>query len=122
MSKSVLVIDDSASFRNVVSNTLKGAGYEVVEAVDGGEGLAKSTGRKFSIVVCDLNMPGVNGFEFTRQFKAAESNRFTPVLMLTTESADAKKQQGKAAGVNAWLTKPFQPSRLLFAVQSLCPA
>lgn len=121
MGKSVLVVDDSSSFRTVVSNTLIKAGYEVVQACDGSEGLSKTVDQRFAMVICDLNMPGVDGFEFARRFKAVPTNKFTPVLMLTTESQESKKQQGRQAGVNAWLTKPFQPSRLLMAVQTLCP-
>lgn len=121
MAKTVLVVDDSSSFRTVVSNALTKAGYQVVEACDGADGLQKTADQRFAMVICDLNMPGVDGCQFARQFKAVPTNRFTPVLMLTTESQEAKKQQGRQAGVNAWLTKPFQPSRLLMAVQTLCP-
>lgn len=121
MSKSVLVVDDSSSFRTVVSHTLAKAGYQVIEACDGQQGLDRMADQRVSMVICDLNMPGIDGFEFTRRFKAVPTHKFTPVLMLTTEAQEAKKQQGRQAGVNAWLTKPFQPSRLLLAVQTLCP-
>jgi two-component system, chemotaxis family, chemotaxis protein CheY len=122
MAKSILVIDDSSSFRTVVSMALRQGGYDVVEAADGQEGLEKVDAGQFSMVICDLNMPRLDGFNFTRKLKASSRNRFVPVLMLTTEIQDSKKAEGKAAGVSGWLGKPFQPSRLLLAVKTLCPA
>lgn len=122
MAKSILVIDDSSSFRTIVASTLRQGGYDVVEAADGQEGLDKLGGTRFSMVVCDLNMPRLDGFNFTRSLKASAEHRFLPVLMLTTEVQESKKAEGKAAGVSGWLTKPFQPSRLLMAVKTLCPA
>ena len=122
MAKSVLVVDDSGSFRTVVNLTLKQAGYEVTEAKDGQEAVEKIQAGKFNLVICDLNMPNLDGLAFTRKIKAMPAYKFTPVLMLSTETQDAKKAEGKAAGVSAWLSKPFQPSRLLYAVQAICPA
>ena len=122
MAKSILVIDDSSSFRTVVSLALRQAGYDVVEAADGQEGLEKADAGQFSMVVCDLNMPRVDGFGFTRALKANAKHRFLPVLMLTTEIQESKKAEDKAAGVSGWVGKPFQPSRLLLAVKTLCPA
>ena len=122
MAKSVLVVDDSGSFRTVVNLTLKQAGYEVTKAKDGQEAVEKIQAGKFNLVICDLNMPNLDGLAFTRKIKAMPAYKFTPVLMLSTETQDAKKAEGKAAGVSAWLSKPFQPSRLLYAVQAICPA
>jgi two-component system, chemotaxis family, chemotaxis protein CheY len=121
MAKSVLVVDDSGSFRTVVNLTLKQAGYEVTEAKDGQEAVEKIQAGKFNLVICDLNMPNLDGLAFTRKIKAMPAYKVTPVLMLSTETQDAKKAEGKAAGVSAWLSKPFQPSRLLYAVQAICP-
>lgn len=122
MAKSILVIDDSPSFRTVVAMALRQGGYDVVEAADGQEGIEKLEAGRFSMVICDLNMPRLDGFSFTRRLKASTLHKFLPVLMLTTEIQDAKKSEGKAAGVSGWLSKPFQPSRLLRAVKTLCPA
>jgi two-component system chemotaxis response regulator CheY len=122
MAKSVLVVDDSGSFRTVVNLTLKQACYEVTEAKDGQEAVEKIQAGKFNLVICDLNMPNLDGLAFTRKIKAMPAHKFTPVLMLSTETQEGKKAEGKAAGVSAWLSKPFQPSRLLYAVQAICPA
>ena len=119
MSKTVLVIDDSGSFRTVVRMALQKAGYEVVEAGDGQEAVAKLDGRKISCMVCDVNMPRMDGITFVKHVKTT-SYKFTPVIMLTTESQDAKKAEGRAAGARAWITKPFQPSQLVDAVNKLC--
>lgn len=119
MSRSILVVDDSASFRQVVGMALKGAGYDVVEAGDGVEALAKLDGRKFNLVVSDVNMPNLDGIGFVKQLKQRPEYRFTPVIMLTTVSGEDKKAEGKAAGVRAWVVKPFQPPVLLDAVAKL---
>lgn len=121
MRKAALVVDDSPSFRQVVRLTLEGADFEVIEAVDGKDALEKLTGRAVHLVLSDLHMPQMDGLEFTRRVRAMPEHRRTPVLMLTTESLPERKQAGKAAGVTAWLSKPFQPSRLLMAAQTLCP-
>lgn len=121
MGKTVLVVDDSPSFRTVVSLALKPQGFEVVEAADGLEAAGLAEARRFHLVVCDLNMPKLDGFGLVRKLRAGTVNRSTPVLMLTTESQDHKKAEGRAAGVTAWLAKPFQPSKLLHAVSVICP-
>jgi two-component system chemotaxis response regulator CheY len=122
MAKTVLVVDDSASFRTVVSLTLKQQGYGVVEAADGMEAAELVGQHGYKLIVCDLNMPKLDGFGLTRRIRASVLNRTTPVLMLTTESQTSKKKEGREAGVTAWLPKPFQPSRLVMAVNTLCPA
>jgi len=119
MAKTILIVDDSASFRQVVSLTLKGAGYEVVEGSDGKDALAKMDGRKLHLIISDVNMPNMDGLAFLRQVKAHPAYRFTPVIMLTTEGQEAKKAEGKAAGARAWITKPFTPPAVLDAVSKL---
>lgn len=119
MSKTILVIDDSASMRQMVSLTLRGGGYTVVEAHDGKDALSKLDGRKYNLIVSDVNMPNMDGISFVKAAKQLPAYKFTPVIMLTTEGSEDKKQQGKAAGVRAWITKPFQPPVLLDAVSKL---
>jgi len=119
MSKTVLVVDDSASIRQVVSIALKGAGYEVIEACDGKDALSKLNGQKIHLIVSDVNMPNLDGIGLVKQVKAHPQYKFTPIMMLTTESQESKKQEGKAAGAKAWLVKPFQPPMLLSAVSKL---
>ena len=120
MAQTVLVIDDSASLRQVVCMALKGAGYEVLQAGDGREALALLDGRKIGMVVCDVNMPNMNGIEFLKAAKQLPAYKFLPILMLTTETAEHKKAEGKAAGARAWMLKPFSPSSLLNAVSKFC--
>jgi two-component system chemotaxis response regulator CheY len=120
MSKTVMIVDDSGSFRTVVKLALQKAGYETVEAIDGKDAVGKLDGRKLNMIVCDVNMPNMDGLSFVRHLKTTASYKFTPVIMLTTESQEAKKAEGKAAGARAWITKPFQPSQLVEAVNKLC--
>jgi two-component system chemotaxis response regulator CheY len=120
MAQTILVIDDSTSLRQVVAMALQGAGYEVLQAGDGQAALALLDGRKINMAVCDVNMPRMNGIEFVKAAKALPNYRFLPILMLTTESQEAKKEEGKAAGAKAWMVKPFSPASLLNAVSKLC--
>ena len=120
MAQTILVIDDSASLRQVVAMALQGAGYEVLEAGDGQAGLVFLDGRKIGMVICDVNMPRMNGIEFVKAAKALPAYRFLPILMLTTEGQESKKEEGKAAGAKAWMLKPFAPATLLNAVSKLC--
>lgn len=119
MSKTIMVVDDSSSIRKVVTIALKGAGYDVIEASDGKEALSKLTGQKIDLIVSDVNMPNMDGITLVKEVKAHPDYKFTPIMMLTTESQDSKKQEGKAAGAKAWLVKPFQPPALLSAVSKL---
>lgn len=119
MAKTILIVDDSSSVRQVVGITLRGAGYEVIEGCDGKDALTRLDGRKVHLIVSDVNMPNMDGITFVKQVKALASYRFTPVIMLTTESADDKKREGQAAGAKAWVVKPFKPEVLLNAVQKL---
>jgi two-component system chemotaxis response regulator CheY len=119
MAKTILIVDDSTSMRQVVSIALKGAGHEVIEACDGRDALAKLKGQKINMIVCDVNMPNMDGISFVIAMKEIPAYKFTPVLMLTTESQEDKKNQGKAAGVRAWMVKPFKSDQLLAAVEKL---
>ncbi|MFP4155100.1 MAG: response regulator [Halothiobacillaceae bacterium] len=119
MSKNILVVDDSAAVRQVVSLSLKQAGHRVVEAVDGRDALGKLDQCRFHLVISDVNMPNLDGIGFVTRMKSHDAHRFTPVLMLTTESGEARKAEGRAAGVRAWLVKPFSPDVLLSAVGRL---
>lgn len=118
MSKVIMTVDDSASIRQMVSFTLKGAGYEVVEAVDGKDALSKLTGT-FHMVITDLNMPNLDGIGLIREVRANPSYKFVPIIMLTTESQDTRKQEGKAAGATGWIVKPFKPEQLLAVVRKV---
>ncbi len=119
MAKTILVVDDSASVRTVVSTALKSAGYNVIQAVDGKDALSKMTGEKIHMIISDVNMPNMDGITFVKEVKKLPNYKFTPICMLTTESEASKMQEGKAAGAKAWIVKPFQPPKLLAAVEKL---
>ncbi len=119
MAKTILVVDDSASLRAVVAIALRGGGYEVLEACDGKDALSKLKGQKIHLIISDVNMPNMDGITFVTQVKKMEAYKFTPVIMLTTEGQDAKKDQGRAAGAKAWIMKPFNPPQMLNAVSKL---
>ncbi|MGE0682968.1 MAG: response regulator [Candidatus Binatia bacterium] len=121
MGKTVLVVDDSTSMRQMVAFTLKGAGFAVVEGGNGQEGLQKLDGQKVDLVISDLNMPIMNGMDMIRQIRTRAQYKFTPILMLTTESQDSKKAEGKAAGATGWIVKPFNPQQLLQVVAKVLP-
>ena len=114
-----MVVDDSSSVRQVVSMALKGAGYEVIEARDGQDALAKLDGQRIHLMISDVNMPNMDGITLVKEVKKLASYRFTPIIMLTTESQEAKKLEGQAAGAKAWVVKPFQPAQMLAAVSKL---
>ncbi|QBE64885.1 response regulator [Pseudoduganella lutea] len=119
MAKTIMVVDDSASIRQVVGIALRQAGYDVIEGCDGADALAKLTGQKVNLIISDVNMPNMDGITFVRELKTRPAYKFTPVMMLTTESQQEKKAQGQAAGARAWMVKPFKPEALLAAVQKL---
>lgn len=119
MAKTIMIVDDSSSVRQVIGITLRGAGYEVIEGCDGKDALGRLDGRKVHLIISDVNMPNMDGISFVKQVKLLPSYRFTPVIMLTTESAEEKKREGQAAGAKAWVVKPFKPDVLLNAVQKL---
>ena len=99
---------------------LKGGGYEVIEACDGKDALAKLSGQKIHLVISDVNMPNMDGITFVQELKKIAAYKFTPVIMLTTENQESKKAEGQAAGAKAWMVKPFKPDQMLMAVSKLC--
>jgi two-component system chemotaxis response regulator CheY len=119
MAKTIMVVDDSASLRQVVGIALKGAGYDVLEGCDGKDALSKMTGQKIHLIISDVNMPNMDGITFVKAVKQLPNYKFTPVIMLTTESQESKKAEGQAAGAKAWVVKPFKPEQMLGAVQKL---
>ena len=119
MGKTILTVDDSTSVRQMVSFTLKEAGYDVMEAVDGKDALSKLNGTSVNMIITDLNMPNLDGIGLIRQVRANQAYKFVPIVMLTTESQDTKKQEGKAAGATGWIVKPFKPDQLLAVVKKV---
>lgn len=117
--KLIMVIDDSASLREVVGISLRTAGYEVIEACDGKDALAKLNGRKVQLMICDVNMPVMDGISFVKEVKQLPRHRFVPIIMLTTESRESRKVEGQLAGAKAWVVKPFRPDQMLRAVAKL---
>lgn len=119
MSKSILTVDDSTSIRQLVRFTLEQSGYHVIEASDGQEALGELKQNAVDLVLTDLNMPNVDGIELIRQIRADSGLKFLPIVMLTTESQEKKKQEGKAAGATAWIVKPFKPEQLVAVVKKI---
>jgi two-component system, chemotaxis family, chemotaxis protein CheY len=117
--KLILVIDDSVSLRQVVGIALKTAGYDVIEAADGQQALKLLDGRRIHLMICDVNMPVMDGITFVTEAKKLQAYRFTPIIMLTTESRESRKQEGQIAGAKAWVVKPFRPEQMLQAVTKL---
>jgi two-component system chemotaxis response regulator CheY len=114
---SILAVDDSASMRQMVAFTLKGAGYNVIEAADGQEALDKARGETVDLVLTDQNMPRMDGITLVQNLRGMATYAATPILILTTESSDEMKAKGKAAGATGWLVKPFDPGKLLDVVR-----
>jgi two-component system chemotaxis response regulator CheY len=116
-----MIVDDSASLRQVVHMALSGAGYQVLEACDGKDALDKLTANqaRVHLIISDMNMPVMDGISFVREIKKQPGYKFTPVIMLTTEAAHDKKQQGREVGAKAWMVKPFLPQQMLDAVAKL---
>ena len=115
----ILAVDDSASMRQMVSFTLKGAGYEVIEAVDGEDALSKAKLKKSDLILADVNMPKMDGITLIRELRKLPQYKFTPMLMLTTEAGIEKKNEGKSAGATGWLVKPFDPDKLLATIRKV---
>lgn len=109
----ILAVDDSVSMRQLVSFTLKNAGFDVVEAVDGKDAQAKAEASQFDLVLTDVNMPNLDGIELIRQLRGTASYRYTPMLLMTTESSEDRKAEGKKAGATGWIVKPFDPDQLV---------
>ena len=116
---SILAVDDSASMRKMVSFTLVGAGFKVVEAVDGIDALEKAQKQQFDLVLTDQNMPRMDGIGLTRKLREHPNFKNTPILILTTESSDQMKQAGRSAGATGWLVKPFDPTRLIEVIHKV---
>lgn len=116
MPKKVLAVDDSATMRQLVKMTLTRSGYDVLEAEDGAKALQKATADIFDLVLSDINMPVMTGIELLRSLRKLAQYKFTPIVLVTTESQVEKKQEGKAAGATGWIVKPFEPEQLLAVV------
>ncbi|MCR4321813.1 MAG: response regulator [Candidatus Brocadiaceae bacterium] len=119
MVKRIMTVDDSASMRQMITFTLRDAGYDVVEAADGRDALTKLNASPVHMLISDVNMPNMNGFELVGQVRTNPAYRFIPIIMLTTESNDSKKQTGKSAGATGWIVKPFKPEQLLAVVKKV---
>ena len=119
MSKTIATVDDSASVRQMVSFTLKGAGYDVIECCDGKDALNKINGSGVNMVITDLNMPNMNGLELIKALRTKPECKFMPIVFLTTESQPEKKNEAKAAGATGWIIKPFKPEQLLAVVKKV---
>ncbi len=119
MAKTILVVDDSDTLRQVVSIALKGAGYDVIEARDGKDALSKLTGLRVNLIISDVNMPNMDGITLVKEVKKLGAYKFTPIIMLTTETQEEKRREGQAAGAKAWVVKPFKPEQMLNAVAKL---
>jgi two-component system chemotaxis response regulator CheY len=117
MAKRFLIVDDSASMRQLISFTIENAGYEVLVAENGEDALGKLNSRKVDIVITDLNMPDMDGIELIKKLRSMPDYRFAPIVMLTTESQESKKQEGKQAGASGWIVKPFSPEQLMDVVR-----
>ena len=117
MSKNILIVDDSASMRQLVAFALEDAGYDVVQAVDGEDALSKVSLSRAEMVITDLNMPKLDGIGLIRQLREKSEYKFTPIVMLTTESQETKKNEGKQAGASGWIVKPFTPDQLIGVVR-----
>lgn len=115
----ILAVDDSASMRQMVAFTLKGAGHSVTEAADGKEALNLAKSTKFDLVLSDVNMPNMDGIALTKELRSLPEFKFTPILILTTEAGMDKKQDGKAAGATGWIVKPFNPDQLLATIKKV---
>ena len=121
MGKKILIVDDAVTMRQLLAATLKSAGYDVVDASNGKEGIDKLGKARFNLIITDLNMPVMDGITFIKEVKKSAIHKFTPIIMLTTESSAAKKEEGKQAGAKAWIVKPFKPNELLAVVKKILP-
>lgn len=119
MAKKILFVDDSASMRQIMSLAMQAEGFDITTAVDGVEGSQKLDNGRYDVIISDLNMPNMNGIEFIKNVKRHNRNKFAPVIMLTTESADEMKHQGKIAGAKVWMIKPFRAEQLVAVIKKL---
>ncbi|QAR33761.1 response regulator [Geovibrio thiophilus] len=119
--KRILIVDDAITMRQLVAATLKSAGYEVVDARDGKDAITKLENDRFNLIISDLNMPNMDGITLIKEVKNMAKHKFTPIIMLTTESQAEKKEEGRRAGAKAWIVKPFKPADLLAVVKKIVP-
>ncbi|SOC13072.1 response regulator [Rhodobacter maris] len=122
MTKTILIIDDSPSVLQMVSHTLSASGYRVIEACDGSDGYSKAVANSIDAVVTDLNMPGMNGLDFIRKYRASPKSAGVPIVFLTTETDDRLKREARDAGATGWISKPFRPEQLLAVVKKVAGA
>lgn len=115
----IMTVDDTATMRQMVSFTLHSVGHEVIQACDGQEALALAKGRKLDMVIADVNMPKMDGITLVKSLRSLPEYKFIPILLLTTESQDEKRQEGKSAGATGWIVKPFNPEQLLSVVKKV---
>lgn len=115
----ILTVDDTSTMRQMISFTLSSVGHEVTQASDGQEALTIAQGRKFDLVICDVNMPNMDGIALVKSLRGLPEYKFTPILMLTTESQESKRQEGKSAGATGWIVKPFNPEQLINIVHKV---
>ena len=121
MEKTVLVVDDSTTIRQVISFCLKEAGYQVIEAVDGVDALSKCANNQIDLLLTDLHMPNMSGFELVKEVRASNKHKFIPILVISTESQIATKEEGKSIGVTGWFVKPFEPEQLIKVIKKVLP-
>jgi two-component system, chemotaxis family, chemotaxis protein CheY len=119
MAKTIMVVDDSASIRQMVNFTIKNAGYDVIEAVDGKDALSKINGAPIHMIFTDLNMPNLDGIGLIKGVRANPAHKFIPIILLTTESQESKKMEGKQAGATGWIVKPFKPDQLIAVIKKV---
>ncbi len=120
MTKTIMIVDESPCTRTVVGSALRGEGYTVIEATNGQDAISKLTGQTVNLIISDVHMPVMDGITFVKNAKAMDAYRCTPIIILTTESDEARKREGWAAGAKAWMVKPFRPEKMLGAVHKLC--
>ena len=121
MTKKILTVDDSATMRNMLRSTLAAAGYEVIQAEDGVQGIKALDGQKFDLIITDINMPNMDGLTFIEQLRDKPEHKSTPVLVLTTENEPEKKSRARRAGATGWLVKPFDPQKLVATINRVSP-
>jgi two-component system, chemotaxis family, chemotaxis protein CheY len=118
--RTALVVDDSFTMRNMVSLSLKEENFDVTVAEDGVDALKQAKGKKFDVIITDINMPNMNGLELIEKLRAIDNFKFTPILVLTTEGGDDKKKEGKRLGATGWIVKPFNPQTLITVINKVC--
>ncbi len=121
MTKTIMVVDDSSSIRQMMAFTLENAGYDVVEAKNGKDALDKLSGLQVNMIITDLNMPNVNGLDLIRSVRSTSGHKYIPIVVLTTESHASKKRESKEAGATGWITKPFKPEQLIGVIKRVMP-